>query len=362
MRFQKNTTFRLFSGMLALLLITIACQVSFAPADSQTEVKTAVAETIAAKQQMQPSLTPIPQTLPTITPNPTRTLPSPPTATPKPCNRVEFVSETIPDNTVMDLNESFTKSWRFKNTGTCTWNTNYKLVFSDGSKMSGSSPKKFTQNVAPGEQVDITINLKAPGSAGTYKGVWKIQDDEGDYFVNNIWVQIKVVEPLTEHTVTLNVVPAESGTVWESGEVFVGDIAAGDAATDVGVQAFVSFDISSIPTSANILSVKMDFTDYAILGNPFALGCLRMYPQAYRPLDSGDYFTASPTGALIKWCNTGALDTVTADDDVSNALEARFGKTYLPLRLQFNENETNTDGVNDAVGWNSMKLIVKYES
>jgi hypothetical protein len=359
---KNNRTTKLISSILALLLFTIACQIGASPANIENQVKTAVAQTVTAEAQSQPTLTPTPQIMPTLTLMPTKTIIVPATAAPKPCNSAQFISETIPDNTAFDPNESFTKTWRFKNIGTCTWNKNYRLVFSSGDKMSGSSSINFSESVKPGEQVDLGVDLKAPGSTGTYQGFWKVKDDQGFFFVNNIWVKIKAVKPLVEKTVTLNVVFPESGTVWESGDVFPGEIAAGDSATNKGVQGFVSFDISGIPESANILSVKMDFTDYAILGNPFGLGCLRMYAQTYRPLDAGDYFTGSPTGALIKWCNTGALDTVSSDEDVSNALEARLGKTYFPLRLEFNEIKTNNDGVNDAVGWTSMKLIVKYES
>jgi hypothetical protein len=362
MRYLLIAGIILISLILACSLIYIGYQAFFAPTETEEMVQTAVAMTVAANIQVQPSDTPIPQTLPTLTPFPTYTLPVAATAMPKPCNVAEFISETIPDNTVMDPSKSFTKTWRFKNIGTCTWDTNYKIVFSDGAKMSGVSPQKFEDDVAPGEKVDIAVDLKAPATSGTYRGYWKLQDDEGAYFVNNMWVQIKVSAPLVENSVTLNVKSSESGTVWESGDVNAGDIAAGDAATNAGVQAFVSFDISGIPSNAKILSVKMDLSDYAILGNPFGLGCLRMYEQAYRPLDAGDYFTGSPSGALMKWCNTGELDTVSADEDVKNALQTRLGNTYFPLRLQFNETETNNNGVNDTAGWNSLKLIVKYES
>ena len=36
--------------------------------------------------------------------------------------------------------------------------------------------------------------MKAPASAGTYKGVWQVVDDGGNTFVYNIWVEIKAVE------------------------------------------------------------------------------------------------------------------------------------------------------------------------
>ena len=114
---------------------------------------------------------------------------------PDPCNHALFISETVGDGTDFDPNDNFTKTWRLKNDGTCTWNTNYKLVFVDGDQMSGPANKNLTQSVAPGEQVDISVDLKAPGSEGTYKGFWKVADDDGQYFVHNIWVEIEVIAP-----------------------------------------------------------------------------------------------------------------------------------------------------------------------
>jgi len=158
--------------------------------DETEKLQTSVAETITAismEQQAQEEPEIIQATATTV---PTGT-PQPATATPKPCNRAEFISETVEDGTKFDVNESFTKTWRLKNVGTCTWNTNYKLVFSSGDKMSGPSSQNLPRSVAPGEQVDISVDLKAPDTEGTYKGIWQIQDDRGQTFVYNIWVEIK---------------------------------------------------------------------------------------------------------------------------------------------------------------------------
>ncbi len=177
-----------------ILLVSLACTISLgapaAPAPSQADlVNTSVAQTIAAGQPIivqQPTATTgaVAQP-PTLTPN------VPPTNTPKPCNHATFLSETIPDGTQYNPNTNFTKTWRFLNDGTCTWNTNYQLVFFSGDQMGGPAAKNFTQNVAPGETVDISVGLKAPASAGIYKGYWKLRSDSGDYYVNNIWVQIE---------------------------------------------------------------------------------------------------------------------------------------------------------------------------
>jgi hypothetical protein len=355
-----NLKTKALSGWIVLSMILLACNLSFGGGLSESELlQTAVAQTVTAAAQSQDTQEP----LPTVTLAPTNTQVSVPTNTPQPCNKAEFVSETIPDNTSFDPNESYTKTWRLKNVGTCTWNTNYELVFYEGDKMGGPSTKNLTQTVAPGEQVDFSVDLKAPASSGTYKGTWRIRDDSDQVFVFNIWVQIKVAAPLTTTTVTLNAVVDEGGSVYNNGDVFPGVYGVGDNTTNNDVQSFVAFDISGIPSNANILEVKTDFTSYLTLGNPFGgLGCLRAYMQTYRPLNAGDYFGGSTSGAVARWCNAGELSTVSVQSDIKSSLQGRVGSNYYPLRLQFNQTKTDNDNTNDALILSNMKLIVKYES
>ena len=179
-----------------VMIIVVACGFSFGDTGLSEEAKlqTAVAATVSAiqpspiipTQAAQPT-----QAQPTAVPANTQTVP--PTQTPLPCNSALFMSETVPDGTEYDVGESFVKTWRLKNIGTCTWNSNYQVVFVEGDKMSGPSAKNLTQSVAPGEQIDVSVDLKAPNIAGTYKGYWKVRDNQGQYFVNNIWVQIKAM-------------------------------------------------------------------------------------------------------------------------------------------------------------------------
>jgi hypothetical protein len=145
----------------------------------------------------------------TITPLPSATL------DPK-CNRAVFVSDiTVPDDTIVNADEKFTKTWRFKNTGTCTWNNSYKFVFIGGDKMGAVDSITLPSNVAPGQTIDISIDLIAPSTPGTYKGIWSFEDNTGQQFGlgssanGQIWVQVKVVlaptntpTPLPESTQT----------------------------------------------------------------------------------------------------------------------------------------------------------------
>ena len=63
--------------------------------------------------------------------------------------------------------------------------------------MGGPDSQQLTAGViAPGQTVDVSINLTAPNSPGTYKGNWKLKDPNGVIFALStgpFWVQIKAV-------------------------------------------------------------------------------------------------------------------------------------------------------------------------
>lgn len=112
-------------------------------------------------------------------------------ATAQACNLAEFVSETIPDDTVLNPGASFSKTWTFKNAGTCTWNTNYKLVYVSGDQMGGPAGVNLTQSVAPGASVVVSVPLTAPAAEGTYTGYWSLQGDDNIIFFSGNSVRIK---------------------------------------------------------------------------------------------------------------------------------------------------------------------------
>ena len=102
--------------------------------DEEEAIQTAIAETLAADQDQEEEPEQ-PAAEPTITIAPTDTVAAPPTNTPSPCNRLILSVETIPDRSDFEVGESFTKTWRLENTGTCTWNTSYRLKFASGDQM-----------------------------------------------------------------------------------------------------------------------------------------------------------------------------------------------------------------------------------
>jgi peptidoglycan hydrolase-like protein with peptidoglycan-binding domain len=186
----------IFTFILSLLLA--ACNMpSSNPQYDFNQVSTFAAQTVAASgaQGMQtPSSSGVQTSQPTDegTPPPTASTSSSPD-----CNRASFVADvTVPDDTTFFVEKSFTKTWRLKNAGTCTWSSAYQLVFDSGERMNGPESKPLTTGtVAPGETIDVSVDLVAPALAGTYKSNWKIKDDKGEIFALStgpFWVQIKV--------------------------------------------------------------------------------------------------------------------------------------------------------------------------
>jgi hypothetical protein len=123
-----------------------------------------------------------------------------PTVPPSSCDKAQFVADVnIPDGTIIQPGAGFTKTWRLKNVGTCAWKKDtYQLVFFSGERMGGASSSVFTKDVAVGETVDISVNLTAPASPGTYRGYWMFKNPSGALFGIGAqankpwWVEIKV--------------------------------------------------------------------------------------------------------------------------------------------------------------------------
>ena len=199
-----SKTFRLVSILLALALGISACNlptsVTSTPTPGAEALLTAAAQTVEANLTQAAVLNP--PTIPVIPTStsaaPTVTLAAsatsgPPAATAtQECDNADFVDDiTIPDGTVLDPNETFTKTWRLKNSGTCSWTPSYAVVFSNGDSMNGPATQALTGNINPGQTMDISVNLTAPATAGTYRGYWKLRNAAGALFAT-FYVDIKV--------------------------------------------------------------------------------------------------------------------------------------------------------------------------
>lgn len=131
---------------------------------------------------------PIPTPVPTPTRRPT---PSPaqtgdqavPSPLPTCLNRAMLVSHlTTSPNTMFHPGQSIAKIWRVKNAGTCTWTLQYALVFSGGQPMEAPMEIPLQQEVKPGEEIDLRVDMVAPANAATYIGYWMLRDEAGNLF------------------------------------------------------------------------------------------------------------------------------------------------------------------------------------
>lgn len=115
------------------------------------------------------------------------------------CYRARFVDDVnIPDGTEMDAGNSFTKTWKIQNTGTCEWSRDTQLVFVRGDSMGADDAVEIGIRVDPQETVNISIDLIAPASPGEHRGEWMFEATDGTRFGvgssgrNTIWVEINV--------------------------------------------------------------------------------------------------------------------------------------------------------------------------
>jgi long-subunit fatty acid transport protein len=114
------------------------------------------------------------------------------------CNNNVFEGDvTIPDGTILKPGINFVKQWAIRNTGNCTWDDGYALIY-----IAGTTPdldprnfqfKKPEDFVSPGESINIGIPLTTPCKPGKYEGHWRMQSDSGYYFgtILSVYVEVK---------------------------------------------------------------------------------------------------------------------------------------------------------------------------
>lgn len=154
--------------------------------NTQVSTSTQAASTLAPTAILFPTATQV--TLPTNTITPV-------------CDQAGFVADiTVSDGSVIPAGTSFYKTWRLRNMGSCTWTSDYAVVYDagSGSGMSAPATQKLGVSVPPGQTADITLTMKAPGSPGQYRDYWRLRNAAGVLFGigaanERFYVDIKVV-------------------------------------------------------------------------------------------------------------------------------------------------------------------------
>lgn len=109
----------------------------------------------------------------------------------RPCYYALLIGELIPDGSDFAPGEAFLKQWSLRNTGSCTWQPDMRLVFVSGDQMGGPDSVRLDDYVEPDDYGAFSVDLVAPADVGRHTGYWMLQTAEGYRFAK-IYVKIDV--------------------------------------------------------------------------------------------------------------------------------------------------------------------------
>ena len=155
------------------------------------------------------------------------------------CERMRFLEDvTIPDDTLLQPGQQFRKTWKIQNAGSCTWSAGYQLVWSGGDQMGQTYAVNIPQAVPSGDTIEISVDMKAPLTSGSYQSEWMMRSPSGSLFgtANSdnsaIWAKIVVGTSANVSTVAPEVTPVNAGCQILSVEPAYGSVFAPGEETD----------------------------------------------------------------------------------------------------------------------------------
>ncbi len=170
---------------------------------TQTPIAVSPQATLTAAPTNEPSSTPSsPAPTPTQQATPTQTATEESGAAGSPAgactDKAAFYGDvSVPDDSLFRQGDSFTKTWRVRNEGTCTWGPGYGLVLLSGEPMNAPDSVPMPET-APGKISNISVDMTAPQQGGPHYGDWGFQNPAGQSFgvgINArdpVWIKITV--------------------------------------------------------------------------------------------------------------------------------------------------------------------------
>jgi hypothetical protein len=221
-------------------------------------------------------------------------------------------------------------------------------------------------DIAYADSLVITPDIGNVSSIGT-RTVYPQQNTTYVLTATNEQGQIKAqtrINILINQTKVLELysIPGEDGTV-KRGAVVEFDPMVGGDKYGTPMQAFLSFDISMIPSDAVIQNVTLDISNHATYGYPFNfLGALGIYHDQYGTLDGDDYHVGSPGDALYytytePWQPYASNLFVDAVQEEVNKGSSRFQVRLEFEKYYYDENKVNYIALNS----DKVRLTVTYE-
>eukprot|EP00026_Physarum_polycephalum_P005779 Phypoly_transcript_05817.p1 GENE.Phypoly_transcript_05817~~Phypoly_transcript_05817.p1 ORF type:complete len:560 (-),score=133.88 Phypoly_transcript_05817:71-1750(-) len=114
-----------------------------------------------------------------------------------------FVQHVTMDRSgsVVAPNQKFLKIWRMRNEGSAPWSEHTALSFVGGDLL-GAPKAVLVGSVAPGAEVDLSVEMVAPSVPGRYVSFWRLCGPDGSSFGHRLWVEIVV--PTTSEVAPTN--------------------------------------------------------------------------------------------------------------------------------------------------------------
>lgn len=110
-------------------------------------------------------------------------------------NEADFIGDVnFPDDEIIERGDTFTKIWRVRNSGDCTWTPAYQVVFDEGNLLEWQQ-HELLNITPPGSTADISVTLISPEEAGSYQTWFRLADETGTPFDKRFYVQFEAPEP-----------------------------------------------------------------------------------------------------------------------------------------------------------------------
>ncbi|MBN1376359.1 MAG: hypothetical protein JXA01_09400 [Dehalococcoidia bacterium] len=260
-------------------------------------------------------------------------------------------------------------------------------------KMFAASPP----SIAEGESTTLSWEITGTGNVRIDPGIGDVAQSGNRvvkplkttiytiYSANDIGVAKAstevVVTPTPQNSLIAYSIAAEDGTI-RGGNITLGEVMVGQDLEQNAMQAFLSFDTSSIPSDAIITSVQLDLTKSQIINHPIPwLGSLYIYNKQYgfridqygnqiylqnTPLYTWSYSYTATEMPETYFTSPAMVSAVQAAVDTrSSRLELRlqFEKTYYYPIYNYSDNKilwNSRDPNYIDIGSGTARLLVNY--